>query len=118
MNKSSIKNFSVEARKTLLYHTAKKAEYYGITEKYIEPVTGESEDGIVIGDRVHIRKIKKQREELVRMVLEKGYEQVMEEAACTWFNRFSTNSGSYSSRRSTKCDFSFFHPVQHDDIWE
>ncbi|MEQ8188438.1 MAG: BREX-1 system adenine-specific DNA-methyltransferase PglX, partial [Candidatus Eremiobacterota bacterium] len=88
MNKSAIKNFSVEARKNLLYHVAKKAEYYGITEKYIEPVTGESEDGIVIGDRVHIRKIKKQREELVRMVLEKGYKQVMEEGACTWFNRF------------------------------
>jgi len=88
MNKSAIKNFSVEARKNLLYHVAKKAEYYGITSEKIEPVTGESEDGIVIGDRVHIRKIKKQREELVRMVLEKGYKQVMEEGACTWFNRF------------------------------
>ena len=88
MNKSAIKNFSVEARKNLLYHMAKKAEYYGITSEKIEPVVSESDDGIVIGDRVHIKKIKKQREDLVRRVLEKGYEQVMEETAYTWFNRF------------------------------
>ncbi|MEQ8188814.1 MAG: restriction endonuclease, partial [Candidatus Eremiobacterota bacterium] len=88
MNKSAIKNFSVEARKNLLYHVAKKAEYYGITSEKIDPVVSESEDGIVVGDRVHIRKIKKQREDLARMVSEKGYEQVMEEGAYTWFNRF------------------------------
>ncbi len=88
MNKSAIKNFSVEARKNLLYHVAKKAEYYGITSEKIEPVVSESEDGIVIGDRVHSKNIKKQREDLVRRVLEKGYEQVMEEGAYTWFNRF------------------------------
>ncbi len=88
MNKTAIKNFSVEARKNLLYHMAKKAEYYGITSEKIEPVTGESDDGIVIGDMVHSIKIKKQREDLVRRVEEKGYEQVMEESAYTWFNRF------------------------------
>ncbi|MEQ8187240.1 MAG: BREX-1 system adenine-specific DNA-methyltransferase PglX [Candidatus Eremiobacterota bacterium] len=88
MNKTAIKNFSVEARKNLLYQVAKKAEYYGITSEKMEPVKGEAEDGIVIGDRVHIKKIKKQREDLVTRVKEKGYEQLMEEAAYTWFNRF------------------------------
>jgi len=88
MNKSAIKNFSVESRRKLLSQVAKKAEYYGITSEKIEPVRSESEDGIVIGDIVHSIKIKKQREGLVRRVLEKGYEQVMEEAAYTWFNRF------------------------------
>jgi hypothetical protein len=35
MNKTAIKNFSAEARKNLLYQAAKKAEYYGITEKHM-----------------------------------------------------------------------------------
>ncbi|MEQ8221961.1 MAG: SAM-dependent methyltransferase, partial [Candidatus Eremiobacterota bacterium] len=88
MNKSAIKNFSVEARRKLLYQVAKKAEYYGIRSEKIEPVLSESDDGIVVGDIVHSTEIKKQREDLVRRVLEKGFEQVMEEAAYTWFNRF------------------------------
>lgn len=88
MNKSAIKTFSVEARRKLLQQAAKKADYYGITEDNIDPVSGESEDGIVIGDMVHNKRIKKQREDLVRRVKEIGYAQLIEEVAYTWFNRF------------------------------
>jgi len=88
MNKSAIKNFSVEARRKLLVQVAQKAAYYGITGDCIEDVKGESEDGIIIGDRVHNKRIKKQREDLVRRVKEINYEQLMEEVSYTWFNRF------------------------------
>ena len=88
MNKGAIKNFAVEARRKLLGQVAQKAAYYGITEDGIEDVKSESDDGIVIGDRVHNKRIKKQREDLVRRVRETGYEQLVEEVAYTWFNRF------------------------------
>ncbi|GEM_PF-622643 len=54
----------------------------------IQDVDKEFEDSIVIGGRVFNKKIRQQRERLIREVKEKGYDQVIDEVTYTWFNRF------------------------------
>ena len=89
MDKASIIRFSDTVREKLLQETERKAAYYGIFPDTIQDVDKEFEDSIVIdGGRVFNKKIRQQREQLVREVREKGYEQVMDKITYTWFNRF------------------------------
>ena len=88
MDKASIVRFSDTVREKLLQETQRKAAYYGIFPDIIQDVDQEFEDSIVIGGRVFNIKIKQQREQLVKEVREKGYEQVMDKITYTWFNRF------------------------------
>ena len=57
---------------------------YGITEDNIEDVNADS-----VGGKVLTANEKKQRQALIAEINDKGYKQVMEEVAYTWFNRFS-----------------------------
>ena len=88
MDKASIIRFSDTVRDKLFQETQRKAAYYGIFPDTIQDVDEEFEDSIVIGGRVFNKRIKQQREQLVREVKEKGFEQVMDEITYTWFNRF------------------------------
>lgn len=88
MDKSAIKNFAVNARRRLREQVEQKAFEIGITSDEIKPVEIKSSDSIVIGGRVFNADIKRQRETLVNRIKQKGFEQVMDEAAYTWFNRF------------------------------
>ncbi|MGB8218706.1 MAG: BREX-1 system adenine-specific DNA-methyltransferase PglX [Candidatus Methanoperedens sp.] len=88
MDKASIIKFSDTIRDRLYEETKNRAAYYGIFPDKIQDVDKEFEDSIVIGGRVFNRKIKKQREQLVREVREKGYDQLIDEVTYTWFNRF------------------------------
>ncbi|PKK90024.1 MAG: hypothetical protein CVV64_11935 [Candidatus Wallbacteria bacterium HGW-Wallbacteria-1] len=88
MNKSALKKFAVEARNMLMEQVAARAAIFGIAKKEIAPVQSESADAMVINGMVHDLRIKKQRNDLIRQVQSKGFDQVMEEAAYTWFNRF------------------------------
>ena len=88
MDKASIIRFSDTVREKLFQETQRKAAYYGIFPDTIQDVDDEFEDSIVISGRVFNKKIKQQREQLVREVREKGYEQVMDKITYTWFNRF------------------------------
>lgn len=90
MNKSAIKNFAVNARRKLIDDVCQMAYNIGIEEKNIS----ESEkfsDGYKIdikGKTEYISNSQnEQRETLIAQIKEKGYEQVMEEVAYTWFNR-------------------------------
>ena len=83
MDKNAIKKFAVWARRELIARVSQKAAQYGIEEHTI--VDG---DALVIGERVLTAEEIKQRQALITQVNEKGYEQVMEEVAYTWFNRF------------------------------
>lgn len=83
MDKNAIKKFAVWARRELIARVSQKAAQYGIEEHTI--VDG---DALVIGERVLSAEEIKQRQALIAQVNEKGYEQVMEEVAYTWFNRF------------------------------
>jgi len=88
MDKASIIKFSDTVRDKLLQEVADRAAFYGIHPKEILPVDSEHEDSIVIGGKVHNKKLKDQREKLVREIKHKGYQQVMDEVTYTWFNRF------------------------------
>lgn len=83
MNKTAIKNFAIWARVQLIEAAKQRAFEYEITEN------GESKANIEsIGGRLLSSDEKKQRQQLIEQIHSKGYAQVMEEAAYTWFNRF------------------------------
>ncbi len=87
MNKSAIKSFAVSARKKLIEQVMQKAFQIGITARGIAELKEEA--GYVILNSVPQEKgFKEQRDRLVQEIKQKGYDQVMEEAAYTWFNRF------------------------------
>ena len=84
MDKNAIKKFAVWARTELIARVSLKGVEYGITEDNIMDAAADSIHGSVLsGDE------KKQRQALIAEINEKGYQQVMEEVAYTWFNRFS-----------------------------
>ena len=83
MNKTAIKNFAICAREQLIEAAKQRAYEYEITEN------GENKPGLdMIGGRLLSADEKAQRQQLISQINAKGYAQVMEEAAYTWFNRF------------------------------
>ena len=88
LDKKGIAQFSDALRDKLSKETMKRAAYYDIFADSIQNVDDEFEDSIVIGGKVFNKRIKHQREQLVREIKEKGYVQVMDEVTYTWFNRF------------------------------
>ena len=84
MDKSAIKKFAVWARTELIARVSMKGVEYGITEDNIEDANADS-----VGGKVLTADEKKQRQALIAEINDKGYKQVMEEVAYTWFNRFS-----------------------------
>jgi hypothetical protein len=89
MNKSAIEKFAVRARRRLREQVEQKAFEIGITANEIKKPDIESSDGFVFNGRnPYNSDEKRQRERLVREIKEHGFDQVMDEAAYTWFNRF------------------------------
>ena len=84
MDKNAIKKFAVWARTELIARVSLKGVEYGITEGNIEDANVDS-----VGGKVLTADAKKQRQALIAEINDKGYKQVMEEVAYTWFNRFS-----------------------------
>ena len=92
MDKAAIKNFAVEARKMLIKSAISEAGLYGITKDgCAEPIqagngfevykTIAGTDNRIFGDTI------KKRASLVKAIDQKGFDNVIEEAAYTWFNR-------------------------------
>lgn len=83
MDKNAIKKFAVWARRELISRVSQKAAQFGIEENNIV-------DGAVsvIGEMLLSKEQIKQRQALIAQITVKGYRQVMEEVAYTWFNRF------------------------------
>lgn len=84
MNKNAIKKFATEARRELISRVGQRALKYGISDKEVGNPNDDSVGGYLLSSTE-----KKQRAALIEQIKEKGYEQVMEEVAYTWFNRFS-----------------------------
>lgn len=84
MNKNAIRKFATEARRELISRVSQKASKYGIVpgNKSVDP-SADSYEGYVFSPTE-----KNQRIALIKKVEDKGYEQVIEEVAYTWFNRF------------------------------
>lgn len=82
MDKNAIKKFAVWAHRELIERVSQKAMQYGIEKDNIVDAAADSINGKVL-----IETQKKQRRALISQINVKGYEEVMEEVAYTWFNR-------------------------------
>lgn len=82
MNKPAIQKFAIWARNELISQVSQRAYQYGIDEKNCDASLE------AVGGRLLSAEEKSQRRELIRQIESKGYTQVMEEVAYTWFNRF------------------------------
>lgn len=83
MDKSAIRNFAVWARINLIESVSQKAYEYGI----VKGGEYQSNQTTVSGKILSQAEIKA-RNQLVARIKEIGYDEVMEEVAYTWFNRF------------------------------
>ncbi|MBN4069742.1 BREX-1 system adenine-specific DNA-methyltransferase PglX, partial [bacterium AH-315-G05] len=90
-NKSAIKGFSIRARRKLIEDITQRAYSLGVldTDKYEE--IEEFEGGFKIknsaSQTMFQEELKAHREKLILEVSRKGFKQVIEEVAYTWFNR-------------------------------
>ena len=83
MNKNAIQKFAIWARNELIAQVSQRAYQYGIDESGFGDASADTLNG-----RLLTAEEKSQRQELIGKIKEKGYQQVMEEVAYTWFNRF------------------------------
>lgn len=83
MNKGAIKKYAIWARRELISRVSQRAALYDI---------GEDGSGDPAADSVRGRVLtgaeRRQRRALMGQIRQRGYEEVMEEVAYTWFNRF------------------------------
>jgi type II restriction/modification system DNA methylase subunit YeeA len=86
MDKSAIKNFAIGARVKIKEQIEQKAYTFGITKDEIKKVEI-FEDTFEVNGNKHNKRVLKHRESLVKKINEKGFDQVLEEVAYTWFNR-------------------------------
>ena len=83
MNKNAIQKFAIWARNELIAQVSQRAYQYGIDGSGFGDASADTLNG-----RLLTAEEKSQRQELIGRIKEKGYKQVMEEVAYTWFNRF------------------------------
>ena len=83
MNKTAIKNYAIWARVNLIEAAKQRAYQYEITK---DNITDAGAD--VVSGKPLTKEEKEQRRQLIDQINLKGFDQVMEEVAYTWFNRF------------------------------
>lgn len=83
MDKNVLKKYAVWARRELIVRVGQRATFYGVTEEDYGDVSADSINGRILSDVE-----KKQRKALIAQIRKKGYVEVIEEVAYTWFNRF------------------------------
>ena len=82
MNDNAIKNYAMWARRELISEVAKKCSFWGISNGDCPAANADSIDG-----RVLTSLERRQRGELLSRMKDLGFEQLVETAAYTWFNR-------------------------------
>ncbi|MDU1604743.1 MAG: BREX-1 system adenine-specific DNA-methyltransferase PglX [Clostridium sp.] len=88
MDKNKIKSFAIWARRNLISAVTERARRIGVTESEIKEAVA-VQGGFKLEGNDEIFKLSiKDRDKLISEIREKGFEQVMEEVAYTWFNRF------------------------------
>ena len=88
MDKAVLRNFAIESRKDLMEKIDRKIKLFYVDEEFQKENRG---DVIVLSNGKHTLTLTKEedtnRDKLLKRIVELGYEQVVEEAAFTWFNR-------------------------------
>ena len=87
MNRNKLETYAQQARRDFIAAVTGRAAFYGLTAKSIEPIV-EQGDVALIGAHAFSRKVVGPRKRLEERIRCDGFEQVMEEMAYTWFNRF------------------------------
>lgn len=82
MNDSAIKSYCIWARRELMAEVERRCAIYDISENPMNPADADAVNGLVLTGAE-----KAQRKELLGTIREEGYEQIVERAAYTWFNR-------------------------------
>ncbi len=83
MDKNALKKYAVWARRELMLRVSQRAVFYGVTELDYKDASADSVNGRVLSPLE-----KNQRKALIEQIQKKGYREVIEEVAYTWFNRF------------------------------
>ncbi|MBE8950074.1 MAG: BREX-1 system adenine-specific DNA-methyltransferase PglX [Quinella sp. 3Q1] len=83
MDKNAIRKYAVWARRELIERVAQRAMIYGVTASGAGNPNASSVNGRLLSETE-----KRQRQALIAKVNAQGFNQVMEEVAYTWFNRF------------------------------
>ncbi|QQZ09062.1 BREX-1 system adenine-specific DNA-methyltransferase PglX [Heyndrickxia vini] len=86
MNKTELKNFAIQSRRQLIDQVKTKALMYGIDEKN-ELEIQEQFGQLMINDKPYPLYMKPAFNSLKSQLKQKGYKQLVEEVAYTWFNR-------------------------------
>ena len=88
MDKTVLRNFAIESRKDLMEKIDRKIKLFYVDEEFKKDNRG---DVIVLSNDKHTLILTKDedsnRDKLLKRIIELGYDQVVEEAAYTWFNR-------------------------------
>ncbi|SHH57065.1 Methyltransferase domain-containing protein [Clostridium collagenovorans DSM 3089] len=88
MDKNQIKIFSTWARVNLIESITKRAIELGIEENKVHDIEILKNGFKVIGREKIFKSKLKHREKLIDDINKLGFNKVIEEVACTWFNRF------------------------------
>lgn len=86
MNTAKLKAFAPKARRDLIRAVTDRAQKLGITPAGASPATIEGDSAIIEG-KAYPRNVGEMRESLAERCERDGFEQVVEAAAYTWFNR-------------------------------
>ncbi len=82
MNDTAIKNYATWARRELIAQVQRRCARYGILEEGSLDAAADAIDGRVLSSQE-----KKQRARLLSMAASDGWQELVEKAAYTWFNR-------------------------------
>lgn len=86
MNKKALKEFAVYARNELRSQIALRAQAFGITPKGL-PMLVTGADFVEVNEKKYPIVYKNSIQKLIKLIELKGYDNVIEEVAYTWFNR-------------------------------
>lgn len=86
VNKTELKNFAIQSRRQLIDQVKTKALMYGIDEKNDLEIQ-EQYGQLMINDKPYPLYMKPAFNSLKNQLKQKGYKQLVEEVAYTWFNR-------------------------------
>ncbi|MFP7473402.1 BREX-1 system adenine-specific DNA-methyltransferase PglX [Niallia taxi] len=86
MNKTELKNFAIQSRRQLINQVKTKALMYGIDEKSNLEIQ-EQFGQLMINEKQYPLYMKSAFNSLKNQLKQKGYKQLVEEVAYTWFNR-------------------------------
>ena len=87
MNRNKLEIYARQARRDFIAAVTDRAAFYGLTAQSIEPVVAQG-DVTLIGERAFPRNVAESYKRLEERIRREGFQQVMEETAYTWFNRF------------------------------